>query len=166
MAKINKVTEQKINGVCCVAVLYVCVVNRIKQGSLYCEFFFPPAKSSNMKGNTVYACNIHKQVKLQIFTACVFDRGGRFGWMSHIVPAQTIVTSLEGREGWNLRGVTVINSPFNNSCPTWPASPSQCPLCIYAYVYLCIHSMQEITTAGVQSFFFFCACSSGGIALV
>lgn len=64
------------------------------------------------------------------------------------------MTSLEGREGCNLRGVTVINSPFNNSCPTWPASPSQCPLCIYAYVYLCIHSMQEITTAGVQSFFF------------
>lgn len=29
-----------------------------------------------MKGNTAYACNIHKQVKLQIFTACVFDRGG------------------------------------------------------------------------------------------
>lgn len=49
----------------------------------------------------------------------------------------------------------MINSPFNNSCPTWPASPSQCPLCIYAYVYLCIYSMQEITTAGVQSFFFF-----------
>lgn len=66
------------------------------------------------------------------------------------------VTSPEGREGWNLRGVTVINSPFNNSCPTWPASPSQCPLCIYAYVYLCIHSMQEITTAGVQSFFLLC----------
>ncbi len=53
----------------------------------------------------------------------------------------------------------MINSPFNNSCPTWPASPSQCPLCIYAYVYLCIHSMQEITTAGVQSFFF---CGGGG----
>lgn len=65
-----------------------------------------------------------------------------------------LVTSLEGREGWNLRGVTVINSAFNNSCPTWPASPSQCPLCIYVYVYLCIHSMQEIITAGVQSFFF------------
>lgn len=57
----------------------------------------------------------------------------------------------------------MINSPFNNSCPTWPASPSQCPLCIYAYVYLCIHSMQEITTAGVQLFFF---CVVGGIALV
>lgn len=54
----------------------------------------------------------------------------------------------------------MINSPFNNSCPTWPASPSQCPLCIYVYVYLCIHSMQEITTAGVQSFFF-CVCEVG-----
>jgi len=52
------------------------------------------------------------------------------------------VTSPRGSEGWNLRGVTVINSPFNNSCPTWSAGPSQCPLCIYAYVYLCIHSKQ------------------------
>lgn len=76
------------------------------------------------------------------------------------------MTSPEGRAGWNLRGVTVINSPFNNSCPTWPASPSQCPLCVYAYVYLCIHSMQEITTAGVQSLFLcvrFCMCVGVGV---
>ena len=76
-----------------------------------------------------------------------------FCWMSHIVPVQPSDIA-GGQRGWNLRGVTVINSPFNNGCPTWPASPSQCPLCIYAYVYLCIHSMQEITTAGVQPFFF------------
>lgn len=91
---------------------------------------------------------------------CIHGRkgGGFVGWATLFL--RGLVTSLEGRAGWNLRGVTVINSPFNNSCPTWPASPSQCPLCVYAYVYLCIHSMQEITTAGVQSLFFLC-CTRG-----
>lgn len=87
--------------------------------------------------------------------AYLLEGEGFVGWATLFLFGP--VTSPEGREGWNLRGVTVINSPFNNSCPTWPASPSQCPLCIYAYVYLCIHSMQEITTAGAQSLFFSCA---------
>lgn len=93
--------------------------------------------------------------------AYVLEGGGFAGWATLFLCGP--VTSPEGREGWNLRWATVINSPFNNSCPTWPASPSQCPLCISAYVYLCIHSMQEITTAGVQSFFF---CVWRGIALL
>lgn len=81
---------------------------------------------------------------------------GGFCWMSHIVPVRPDDIA-GGPSGMEPERVTVINSPFNNSCPTWPASPSQCPLCVYAYVYLCIHSMQEITTAGVQSLFF-CMC--------
>lgn len=39
----------------------------------------------------MYWGNIHKQVKLQIFyCVCVSvdGRGGRFAWMSHIVPAR------------------------------------------------------------------------------
>lgn len=85
---------------------------------------------------------------------CKCDGGGGLAmWMSHIVPVWP-GDIAGGHKGCSLKGVTVKNSPFNNSCPTWPACPSQCPLCIYAYVYLCIHSTQKITTSGAQSLFF------------
>lgn len=50
MATINKVTEQKMNGVCNVAVSYIFDGNRKKRGP--CFFFvcvFVVAKSSNLK---------------------------------------------------------------------------------------------------------------------
>lgn len=77
---------------------------------------------------------------------------GLLGWASLFLCG--LVTMLAGREGWNLSRVTVINSPFNNSCPTWPATHSLCPLCIYFYVYLCIYSKKKITTVGLQYVFF------------
>lgn len=38
----------------------------------------------------MYVCNIHKQVKLIFYCVCVsvYGRGGRFAWMSHIVPTR------------------------------------------------------------------------------
>ena len=89
---------------------------------------------------------------------CVCVSEGVFACLCVCVGCTTLflyrlVTWLEGKEGWNLRGVTVINSPFNNSCPTWPASPSQCPLCIYAYVYLCIHRSRKSPPQGYNHSF-------------
>lgn len=111
---------------------------------------FVSAESSKATRRTrADACLLGATVSVFAF---VLEGEGFVGWATLFLCGP--VTSPEGREGWNLRGATVINSPFNNSCPTWPAGPRQCPLCIYTYVYLCIHSMQEITTAGVQSLFF------------
>lgn len=67
---------------------------------------FASAKSSNEKSIPVYAHNIHMQAGKAMFTwcmsatislcvcvcvcmcLCIYDRGGRFGWMSHIVPVR------------------------------------------------------------------------------
>lgn len=158
MAAINKAAERKTN---------VFRPQRYFQRSAFC--LFPP--------NSPAAAEKKKEADLAIFCpcrlspcaqgclhVCAYTRWGRRGdtrgfcWMSHIVPVRP-GDIAGGPSGMEPGRVTVINSPFNNSCPTWPASPSQCPLCVYAYVYLCIHSMQEITTAGAPSlFFFFPAC--------
>lgn len=55
MAKINKETEQKMNGVCSKVVLSMFFRNRMNYVTRFCEFLllFFPGKPSDQKANSV-----------------------------------------------------------------------------------------------------------------